>query len=431
MVRYAPSHLKGTLAVRVFACFAFAYALSYAFRSVNAVIAPELERDLQITHAQLGLLTSAYFFSFALLQLPLGVLLDRYGPRRVEAILLLFAVAGALLFALASDFALLWIARALIGIGVSACLMASYKAFAMWFPAAQQPSLASWMLMSGSLGALISTSPVAAALPFLGWRGVFIVVAALTLIAALVIFFMIPREPPRAHSTLPTWREQFASFQGIFTDARFWCVAPACFLMQGGFMAVQSLWAGPWLTEVEGLTPEHAAHVLFGMNASLMVGYLGLGLAVHWLQRRGVSLARILSVGMIAALAVIALIVLRVLPWPLLPWMLLGLCVCVTTLLYPEVTLAFPVALTGRVSTALNLLVFVGAFVLQTGIGVLIDAGHAAGLSLQDAFQVTFIVLLTLQAAAVIWFVVQSNRLAAIRKTKGERTESVVVRGEG
>jgi hypothetical protein len=110
--------------------------------------------------------------------------------------------------------------------------------------------------------------------------------------------------------------------------------------------------------------------------------------------------------------------------------MLLGLCVCVTTLLYPEVTLAFPVALTGRVSTALNLLVFVGAFMLQTGIGVLIDAGRAAGLSLQNAFQVTFIVLLTLQAGAVIWFVVQSNRLA-LRRAKGERTESIVVRGEG
>jgi len=134
---------------RVFAPFALGYYLSYVLRTVNAVIAPDLTRELALTGADLGLLTSTYFLTFAAFQLPLGMLLDRYGPRKVEAALLVLCALGAALFALGRDLLELGFARALIGVGVSACLMAGLKSFHQWFPPEQQPSLMGAIMVAG------------------------------------------------------------------------------------------------------------------------------------------------------------------------------------------------------------------------------------------------------------------------------------------
>jgi len=144
------------------------YFLSYLFRTVNAVISPDLVRDVGLDASSLGLLTSTYFLTFALFQLPLGVLLDKYGPRLTEAALLLFAAAGAAVFALAETEAGLLVGRALIGFGVSACLMAAFKAFVDWFPADKLPLTNGIQMASGGLGALVATTPVQAALQHRG-----------------------------------------------------------------------------------------------------------------------------------------------------------------------------------------------------------------------------------------------------------------------
>ncbi|MDH5749281.1 MAG: MFS transporter, partial [Rhodospirillales bacterium] len=166
--------------IRVFLPFAFGYFLSYALRVVNAVIHTDLQKDLSLDAADLGLLTSTYFLTFAIFQLPLGVLLDRYGPRRTEAALLVIAAAGAILFASAQSVSTLIAGRALIGLGVSACLMGAFKAFVMWFPRERIPVMNGYQMTAGGLGALIATAPVEAALNFTDWRGVFYAFAALT-----------------------------------------------------------------------------------------------------------------------------------------------------------------------------------------------------------------------------------------------------------
>ncbi len=185
-------YVSGSLAMRMFVIFAAAYVMSYAFRAVNAVIAQPLVQELGLTAGQLGFLASAYFLSFALMQLPVGVMLDRYGPRRVEAVLIGFAALGALLFAVADSYLVLWLGRALIGVGVSACLMAAVKAYSLYFRPHMQASLSSWMLVAGSLGALAVTTPVEASLPVLGWRGVFGVAAVLCVLAGLALWFALP-----------------------------------------------------------------------------------------------------------------------------------------------------------------------------------------------------------------------------------------------
>src|SRR5919204_537862 len=186
MSRFFPAASVPVL--RVFCPFVVGYFISFIFRNVTAVIAKEPGAEFALTSADLGFLTSMYLFAFAAAQLPLGLLLDRYGPRRTVAALLCVAVVGALVFALARDLASLAVGRALIGLGVSAGLMGAIKAFTLWFPLSRLATLNGVYLAVGGLGALAATSPAEALAGALGWRGVFVVLSVLALGAAVLVF---------------------------------------------------------------------------------------------------------------------------------------------------------------------------------------------------------------------------------------------------
>src|SRR2546430_10177157 len=179
-------------ALMVFCPFAAGYFLSFFFRNVNAIISKDLAGEFALTPADLGFLTSMYLLAFAAFQLPLGVLLDRYGPRRVVAALLLSAAAGALVFALARDLGTLSLGRALIGLGVSAGLMGAIKAFSLWFPLSRLATLNGLYLAVGGLGSLAATAPAEAVVESLGWRGMFFCLSAASAAVALLIFVIVP-----------------------------------------------------------------------------------------------------------------------------------------------------------------------------------------------------------------------------------------------
>lgn len=385
---------------RLVPAYALGYFLSYALRSVNAVIAPELTRELAMTASGLGLLTSAYFLGFGLFQLPLGLLLDRFGPRRVEASLLLVAAAGCALFGVGESTTTLALARGLIGLGVSACLMASFKAFSQWFPAEQLPSLTATIMVAGGLGALSASVPVEAALPLLGWRGLFFMSAALLVATAAYLMTVPDHAVGTARESLG---KQLQALRQIYTNRTFWRFAPQGCLAVGGFMAMQGLWAVPWLMQVNGLTRGDAAGVLLGMAVAMLAGFLFVATCSLWLARHGVSPMALLSAGMGLALVAELAIILD-LATPMALWPLLGIAFSLSNIAYSQLTAAFPVALAGRVNTALNLLVFVGAFGLQWGIGAAIDAANASGMTRVDAFKLTFGALMLAQALAYGWF---------------------------
>lgn len=391
---------------RLVPAYAVGYFLSYGLRSVNAVIAPELMRELGMSAAGLGLLTSAYFLAFGLFQLPLGLLLDRFGPRRVEAGLLLVAAAGCMLFGLGTSLQTLALARALIGLGVSACLMASFKAFSQWFPAERLPSLTATIMVAGGLGALSASVPVEAALPLLGWRGVFFLCAALLVLTSGFLLTV----PDKATGTQrESLAQQLRSLRVIFGDRTFWRFAPQGCLVAGGFMAIQGLWAMPWLMEVNGVTRSAAAGVLFLLALAMLAGFLFVATCSGWLARRGIAPMTLLSLGMGLALAAELAIILD-LARPAWLWPLLGVSFSLSNIAYSQLSAAFPVALAGRVNTALNLAVFVGAFGLQWGIGAAVD-GFAGGMSRVEAFRLTFAVLLLVQALAFAWFLLPAKRV--------------------
>lgn len=386
---------------RIFAPFAVGYFLSYLLRNANAVISPELTRDLGLTAADLGLLTSAYLLAFGAFQLPLGILLDRYGPRRVETVLLLICAAGCALFAMGEALPQLTLGRALIGLGVSACMMASFKAFSLWFPIERQASLNAALMAAGGLGALAASSPLGALLSVIGWRGIFIAMSVFALLIAGLIFTT--PEKSAAHSD-ETLRQQLAGLVAIFTSRVFWRFAPQTTFIVGGFMAIQGLWAMPWLLTVDGLSREAATFHLLLMAAAQLTGFLAIAFFVQRLARAGIPPVRLLTLGMGGGLLVMTGILFDLAP-PLLLWPALALVFAVGNLAYALLTAQFPVTLAGRANTALNLGAFLGAFVIQWLFGVAVDAGQAAGFDATTAYRASLAGLLLLQALGWGWFV--------------------------
>jgi MFS family permease len=403
--------------LKLFLPFAGAYFLSYLYRTANAVIGPVLTDELALGAGSLGLLTSAYFLAFAAAQLPLGMLLDRFGARRVESSLLLIAASGALFFALGHSIADLAIGRGLIGLGVSACLMAAFKAFSLWFPPERQASLTGWIMTAGGLGALAATAPLEAALHVTGWREIFFGLAALTLLVAIWLFVSVPERASTSKS-----EPLLAQWQGVkqvFSSAHFWRFAPLGLTITGGFMAIQSLWSMSWLMQVNGYTRSAAADHLAAMSVAMLAAYVLIGLLATGLAQRGVKPLTLLAVALALSLGTLALIILQTSHHTTLLWIIYGIFSSFGTLAYSQAAAGFPVALSGRANTAFNLMVFVGAFGVQWGLGLFIELLQTQGQSGADAIRTAFLTLLGLQIVAFLWFCM-AGRAASMPPSGGQ-----------
>ena len=388
--------------LRIYFAFAAGYLFSYLFRSVNAVISPELSRDLSLNPSSLGLLTSAYFLAFGAAQLPVGMLLDRYGPRRVEPVLLSIAAIGALLFAYSETLTGLAVARAVIGLGVCACLMAPLKGIATWFPRERQASLAGWIMVAGGLGALAATTPLEMALQVTGWRTIFVVLAVATFAVAMLIAWRVPDIPKPVHAT--GFRTQWAGVRTVFRHPRFWWIAPLAAFFMGSFFAIQGLWAVPWLMEAGGETRSGAARHLLAMGALILLGFTALGFFGTRLARRGVHDRHLYATGFGLAILAFAAIFLR-LPGTYLWWALYGLGSAVNVLGFTVLNEGFGRELAGRTNTTLNLMMFGASFLAQWGIGLVSEAARVQlGYDYVTGLRLAFGVVLAGNILTFAWF---------------------------
>ncbi len=398
-----------TLLARIFIPFACGYFLSYLYRTINAVISPNLTTDLGLDATSLGLLTSAYFLAFACFQFPLGVLLDRYGPRRVEAGLLVIAAIGALIFGLSHSLTGLLVGRALIGLGVSACLMAAFKAFTQWFPPHRLPAMNGFVLASGGLGALTSTVPVEALLRVTDWHSLFIGLGAATLFVAALIFFVYP-EKNIAHGGV-TLKAQIRGAMNIFASGKFWRIAPLAIFIQAVFMSIQGLWAAPYLRDVAHLSRAEIAQYLFVMACAMFAGQFTSGTLATALAKRGFSPAKLYSVNALLILLAWSGIAFQWFPESLLAWGVVGFCGAASSLSYSILTPAFDVSLSGRVNTAINLLVFVFAFITQWAMGAIINLWPAtANAYALEGYRAAFAICFALQVLGLIWYVASAKK---------------------
>ena len=385
----------------IFLAFAFTYFLSALLRAVTATLAPVFSAELGLRAADLGLLAGAYFLGFACMQLPLGAALDRFGPRRTLLVLLSVAVLGCVAFAMAPGLPTLIAARVLIGAGVASCLMAPLTLYRRIFSATAQLRANSWMLMTGSLGMVASTLPVQALLPHTGWRGLFWLIAGLLLLGMVIIRLLVPHDTPAG----PPQVAGSQSYSGIARHPMFVRMAPLGFFLYGGMIAVQSLWAGPWLTRVAGQSPATAALGLFAINLSMLVAFLSWGLLMPRLVHRGFDAARLMTLGVPLALALTFGNAWLGADAGAGHWALWCVASSFVSLSQPAVGAAFPLAQAGRALSAFNLVIFSGVFALQWGIGLLIDLLRAFGTGEADAYRAAFAMLGICCLASYGWFV--------------------------
>ena len=387
----------------MFLPFAAGYYLSFLFRTINASISPALASEFGLDAAKIGLLASVYFLVFAGVQIPIGVLLDRFGPRRVQGVLLVMAAGGTSLFGTATGFSELLLGRALIGLGVAASLMAGLKAIVIWFPKERIALVNGCMIMLGSLGAVTATAPTDWVLDWIGWRSLFELLTFATIAIAAFTYFAVPENV--TNEAASTTSRQQLTLWSVYSDVRFLRVAPLSAACIGSSWALQSLWAAPWLADVEGLDRQSLMTQLFIMALGISLGALLLGVMADRLRRRGITAEVLLAaMGGVFIVAELALI-LRV-PMPsLLPWCLVSVMGAATVLSYAMIADYFPQGLSARANGALNLAHFGSAFAVQYGIGLVIGQwssqdGHYPVV----AYQLAFGLSAAFQAAALLWF---------------------------
>ena len=404
--------------IRVFIPFALGYFLSYLYRVVNAVLAPDLASDLGVGPSELGLLTAAYFISFAAFQLPLGILLDRFGPRKIEAFLLVFAAAGAFIFSKAHSVTGLVLGRALIGFGVSACLMAAFKAFVLWFRREQLPLINGIQMASGGLGALTATAPIEAALGVTDWRGVFFILSILTLAVAITVLLVVPEK--KHTNGGDSIKNQVQGIIQVFSSLTFWRIAPLTVMSQATFMAIQGLWSGPWLRDVAGLERDAIANVLLIIATAMVSGFILMGAVAERLSRLGVKPIAVAVTGMTAFIIVQSLLILEVTSWARTLWVLFGIFGTTGIVPYAVLSQSFPLHLSGRVNTGVNLLVFITSFSAQWGIGAIInlwpvnsEGGYAAA-----GYQAGFAMMLCCQLISLLWFFTATIKMSQTNRRK-------------
>jgi predicted MFS family arabinose efflux permease len=393
------------LFARVYFPFALGYAISYFFRNANAIIESDLVAELGLGPADLGLLTSAYFFSFAAFQLPLGILLDRYGPRRTEAVLLLFAALGAWIFSKADSTSGLILGRLLIGLGVSACLMAAFKAYVIWFASERLPMINGLQMVAGGLGALGATTPLQNILSITDWRGVFTGLAIITVFASFCLWFILPEHQSSADKK-PAIKTQLMEMGHVFRSSVFWSIAPLTALSNGAFLAIHGLWIKPWLRDVAGLGEQESSQLLFAMTLAVVAGYFILGIFSERLSR--IFGIRPITVGVFGMILFAAAQCVLAFGWaasPLYLVIVLGFLGTSCILTYAGLAQIFPKKYSGRVSTILNVQVFTGAFIIQWGIGAIIELWPTTEIGYDpESYRVAISAVALLQVAGLVWY---------------------------
>jgi len=399
----------GGLVLRVLVPFAAGFFLSSFFRSLNAVLSPYLIADLHLTASSLGLLTAVYFFTSAIFQAPLGLLMDRYGPRRVQGTMMALSTIGTVMFALGRDQGILIAGRAIMGLGAAGALMTSFQAVVLWFPSQRWPLLNGWVMAAGAFGGLVASVPAALALHVTSWRGLLLIGAAASIAAALAIFVIVPeRAEPMRHGL----GEQLRSLASIYRDRMFWRFAPLSATVLGSNLAFGGLWAGPWLKDEGGYGPDGIAASLLLLTLLSIVGFIGTGTIASALGRRGIGLTRVIGGAVLTSLLLQSTLFL---PHAAGRWVVMfaiGAFGGAGPLCYPLLNAHFPTSLSGRVNTALNLFFFVGGFLMQYGMGVIIGLfpQSPSGAYPTIAYQAAFGAMILVELLSWVWFLIPSRR---------------------
>ena len=399
---------KTNKSVLIFLVFAFAFFISNLLRSIIATLSPVLTTEFDLTAGNLGLLAGGYFLGFSCMQIPLGFLLDKHGPKKIVSSFLIIAIVGTTSFALAQNFASLLISRIFIGIGVSACMMGPLTGYRIWFEDKYQQRANSWMLMIACAGFVFSTLPVQMLLPIIGWRWIFGGTTFLIIISIFLILLFIP-----------SWNHKFeknenkieGKLSDIWRNKFFQSLIPLGFFNYGGMYAIQTLWAGPWMVKVTGYSPLDSAIGLFWINVTMLVAFFVWGYILPKITKFGIETMSLIKFGLPISYLFLLFIIISGENAGAIHFTIYILTSIVLTLTQPAVALSFPTSLAGKSLTSFNLLIFLGTFIMQWGIGLIIDLSQSLGKSEVVSFQISFFVYLLICIFSYLYFILKNNNL--------------------
>ena len=392
-------------AVFVFFVFACGYFISALLRAITATLSPLLTTDFNLTAGNLGLLAGGYFLGFASMQIPLGYLLDRHGPKKIVSSFLLIAIIGTIAFALAQSFSGLLISRILIGVGVSACLMGPLTGYRIWFADEYQQRANAWMLMVLSMGFVFSTLPVQILLPIIGWRWIFGLIAILILIVILLTLLFIPKW----ENEVKNQEEKAGSLSDVWNNKFFRSTIPLGLFNYGGMVAVQTLWAGPWMVRVAGYNPLESATGLFWINVTMLFAFFIFGYILPKITKLGFETIKLMKIGLPISYLTLIIIIVSGENAGAIHFTIYLLTSIVLTLTQPAVALSFPTSLAGKSLTSFNLLIFVGTFIMQWGIGLIIDFCLYLGKEEVQSFKISFTIYLIICIFSYLYFILNNK----------------------
>lgn len=366
--------LFSPLFARLFIPFGIGYFVSVLLGSANAIMSPILVESFSLSPADLGFMTSVYLISFGLAQFPLGVLLDRYGARKTLAPFLLFAVAGAIVFALSKEIGHLIISRVLVGIGLSGCLMASFKAYAEWLPCERLPLVYSLQSLTGGIGGMVATRPIALALEVVSWRQCFMFLAVATLLAAASIWFIVPEDKiVPARNKIPL-NKQLIQMIGFFGDSRFWLIAPVVTAAQSVMFAYLYLWVGPWMRDVALMQEDETGIYMMYAFTGAAAGYFLNGILADWFQKKGwLSWEKLYFYTGLLITLVLSYIAFENGRASAPLWGVVMFLSTMTMISFPLMRKLYESDEVGRVLSLLNFTIFLMSFIVQWFIGIILD----------------------------------------------------------
>ena len=397
---------KTNKSVLIFLVFAFAFFISNLLRSITATLSPVLTSEFNLTAGNLGLLAGGYFLGFTSMQIPLGFLLDKHGPKKIVSSFLIIAIVGTTSFALAQNFASLLISRVFIGIGVSACMMGPLTGYRIWFEEKYQQRANSWMLMVANIGFVFSTLPVQVLLPIIGWRWIFFGTTFLIIVSIVLILLFIPSTKKKFKKDE---NEIEVKLSDIWKNKFFISVIPLGFFNYGGMYAIQTLWAGPWMIRVTGYSSLESATGLFWINFTALIGFFLWGYFLPKISKYGLNSFKLMKFGLPISYLVLLSIIIKGSNAGAFLFTTYILTSIVLTLVQPAVSLSFPKRLAGKSLTSFNLVIFLGTFIMQWGMGLIIDFSHSMGKSEILSFQISFFVYFILCIFSYIFFVLKNR----------------------
>jgi MFS family permease len=368
------------IAIAVVVTLGLLYVVSQFLRNSVGVIAPDLAAEIGLTPIEIGLLSSIYFFVFAATQLPLGVALDRFGPKLCMLVSVGFTVLGCVLFALAHQAGSLVAARAVLGFGTASFLMAPLALYARWFPPERFSTFAGIQLGLGSLGSIFATAPLAYATAGVGWRVTFLGVGVGAAVIGVLIWLIVTDDPPGVKSPphRETLRESVAGIWQVIRTPSMVRVFMAQLSSYPSYVLVVGLWGGPYLTHVYGFDLKGRGDILFLAALTQVIGSFLWGPSDRLFGRY--KLPVLIGVGTcFTSLVLLATVGRLSTPLLLMVFAMIGFSTGMTSVVMSHGRSLVAPHLLGRTITLLNIGTMGGGFLVQFVSGTIINLFPAEG----------------------------------------------------